>query len=67
MYVLSFPVVFSMKACQQVQEKSPLKYVVVRCSFALSPTNMVRETELSKARFEKLAYYLHESERVSIW
>ena len=38
----------------------------VRFSAALSPTNMVREVELSKVRFFfKLADYLNENERLS--
>ena len=51
--------------CQKLQERSPLKSLLIRCAAALSPWNMATDSEVSIHQFEKLADYLHERKHIT--
>ena len=51
--------------CQKLMEKSPLKSLIVICAAALSPCNMVKDSEVSVLKFERLADYLHEQKHIT--
>ena len=53
------------KIVEKLQERSPLKYMVVRNTACLSPINMVNNKEVAVARFAQLDEKLHRSKLIS--
>lgn len=58
-------IVLLTKLIQKLQERSPLNYLIVRCSSSLSPVNMVQNQEKAVNHFGVLVERLHRYEWVS--
>ena len=48
----------------KLQERSPLKYLIVRCSSSLSPVNMVQNQQKATSQFASLVEKLHQVDHV---
>ena len=49
----------------KMQERSPLKYKLVRSASSLSPVNMVNDPEFSRNNFDKLVNAIHHKKRIT--
>ena len=51
--------------CQKFQERSPLKFIVIRSASSLFLCNMAKSPEVSTKKFEKLVDHLHKKQHIS--
>ena len=52
------------KMVMKLQERSPLRYQLVRCAASLSPVNMANHSEEASLKFEKLVDAMHRHNRL---